>query len=440
MKLNRKILITPLLALTLALSGCDSDDDDDGSVEGDASTVDADGGTTEGDDTGATEGDDTGATEGDDTGTADDNTDVSAALPRAVIASIDSGFTSAVIDLVDVEEPFTVEGSLNPGVSDTIVRTFGDKYFVIRRFMSDSIAAYSINDPTTPLYEVSTNSDTEEASSNPHDLVFLNEEKAYLLRYGSPIVWIVNPSVTDPENFKIGELDLSAYDADGVPEATRGAIVGDRLFIVMQRLENFVPTQPGFVAVFDTETDTEIETRTNDFLPGIELPAFNPSELSVDTESDTLFISALGDFGAFDGSRPSSLTGGLVTVDATDFSASQLIDDDVNRTGRMLNVEIASASVGYLVTSTEPDDNSGPEEVSLEQFNPVTGSIDIRGVAGLSEVDVRDVAIGPAGNLWVAIGDPVMPRVVVINPSDNNSIVTDQIMTTLNPSNIAFTQ
>ena len=438
MKLNRKIFITSLLALTLVLSGCDSDDDDDGAVgAGDNSGVDS--GDTDGDTDSDADGDtdsdtdgDTDSGAGDDTATDGDADTGSSATARAVVASIDAGFTSSVIDLVDVAAPFAVEGELNPGVSDTIVRAFGDRYFVIRRFMSDSIAAYSVDDPSTPLYEVSTNSETEDVSSNPHDLIFLNAEKAYLLRYGSPIMWIVNPSATDPADFRIGEIDLSVYDADGVPEATRGAIVGDRLFIVMQRLQNFAPTQPGAVAVIDTTTDTEIDTGSSNEFPGIELPAFNPSELSVDTSSDTLLISAQGDFGAFDGSRPPALTGGLVALDATDFSVSQLIDDN-DGTGRMINVEVASASVGYLVTSTAFD------VTSLDQFNPVTGNIDALGVAGLSGVDIRDIATGPAGNLWIAVADPVAPRIVIIDPTDN-SVVADEIATTLNPTNIVFTE
>lgn len=413
MKLNRKILTTSLFALTLVLSGCDSDDDN-GSVAG------------EGDDSAVVDADDT----GNDTDS-DGSTDGDATTARAVVASIDPGFTSSVIDLVDVEEPFNVEGSLNPGVSDTIVRTFGDTYFVIRRFQSDSIAAYSINDTSTPLYEVSTNSDTEEASSNPHDLIFLNEEKAYLLRYGSPIMWVVNPSVTDPADFKIGEIDLSAYDADGVPEATRGVIVNDRLFIVMQRLENFLPTQTGFVSVVDTATDTEIDTGTVAGLPGIELPFFNPVELSVDEESDTLLITSQGDRG-FPDFREPSLTGGLVAVDTTDFSVTELINDNEN-TGHLLAVEVLNSSTGYLVTAPEIG------TASLDQFNPVTGNIDALGIAGLSDVDISDIAVGPAGNLWIGVSDPIAPRIVIINPTDN-SVVAGEIATTLNPGSIAFTE
>ena len=501
MKLNRKFIITPLFVAALALAGCSSSSDpldvsdsDTAGMDGGDAGADAggdagadaggdagadaggdagadaggdagadaggdagadaggdagadaggDAGADAGGDAGADAGGDAGADAGGDTGAdaggdagADAGGDAGgdadgASVSRAVVASIDPGFTSAVVDLIGTEDPFEVEGNLNPGVSDTIVRAFGDRYFVIRRFMSDSIAAYSIDDPSTPLFEVSTNSDTEEASSNPHDLVFLNAEKAYLLRYGSPIVWVVNPSVTDPAAFKIGEIDLSAYDADGVPEATRGAIVNGNLYVVMQRLEGFVPTQPGYVAVIDTATDTEIDTGTGNGLPGIELPAFNPGDISVDAATDSLFISAFGDFGAFDGSRPAALTGGLVTVDTTDFSATQLIDDN-DGTGRMNNVEVATVSRGYLVTS------QGFGSTSLDMFNPGTGRIEALGVAGLTGVDIRDIAVGPAGNLWVAIADPESPRVIVINPADN-SVISPDIATTQSPASIAFTQ
>ena len=119
-------------------------------------------------------------------------------------------------------------------------------------------------------------------------------------------------------------------------------------------------------------------------------------------------------------------------MDTTDFSAEQLIDDN-DGTGRILNVEIASASRGYIVTG------EGFVSTSLDQFNPVTGQIEALGIAGLSDVDIRDLAIGPNGNLWVAVADPVSPRVVIINPVDN-SIVSDGIPTTQNPTSLAFTQ
>ena len=110
----------------------------------------------------------------------------------------------------------------------------------------------------------------------------------------------------------------------------------------------------------------------------------------------------------------------------------QLIDDN-DGTGRINNVEVTSASRGYIVT----EESFGT--ASLDQFNPVTGQIEALGIAGLSDVDIRDLAVGPQGNLWIAVADPVSPRVVVINPADN-SVVSDGIPTTQNPTSLAFTE
>ena len=434
---NKRLFIIPLLAATLALGACDSDDDDDGSVDTGSETSgtttggDTTGGDTGGGDTGGTTtgGDTGGTTTGGDTTGGDTDAD---ATNRAVITTVASDFSSSSIGIYNSSSPYDGQSDFNPGVSDTIVRTFEDNYYVIRRFLSDSIARYTIADTSTPIFESSTNDGGDEASSNPHDLIFVDANKAYLLRYGSPTVWIVNPSATDASQFKTGELDLSAYDTDGVPEATRGVVVDGRLFIFMQRLTEFAPTDPGVVAVFDTSNDVEIDTGSNGDLLGIELPAFNPLDISLDAASNSIFVAAVGDFGAFDGSRPPAFSGGIITVDSSDFSTNLLIDD-TDETGRTTAVEIVNANSAYMITET------GFGSSTLVSFDPNTGAITESGVAGFTDLDLRDIATGPAGNLWIAVADTAMPRVVVLNPADN-TIITEDINPALNPTGIAFTQ
>jgi len=456
---NRKqLLLIPLLAATLTLGACSSDDDEVAASETDTAgetTGETGGGTTSGEtggetggntgsetggdtgsetggDTGSETGSDTGSETGGDTGseTGGDVSDNTTA--RAVITTVASDFSSSAIGVYEQSSPYTGQSDLNPGVSDTIVRAFEDDYYVIRRFMSDSIAKYNINDTATPVFESSTNDGGNDASSNPHDLVFVDANKAYLLRYGSPIVWIVNPSAADASQFKTGELDLSAYDTDGVPEATRGVVVDGKLFIFMQRLAAFAPTEMGYVAVFDTSSDLEIDTGSNGDLKGIELPAFNPSDISLDAATNSIFVAAVGDYGAFDGSRPPAFSGGIITVDSNDYSTSLLIDD-TEETGRITAVEIIDASTAYMITET------GFGSSTLVSFNPNTGAIITTGVAGLAGVDLRDITTGPAGNLWIAVADTAIPRVVILNPADD-SVVSEDIKPALNPTGIAFTQ
>jgi hypothetical protein len=421
---RKRLLTIPLLLATLVLSACDSDDDDD------AMAADTSGETT-GADTGGT---DTGGTDtgGTDTGGTDTGGTDTGGTSRAVVTTVASDFSSSAVGIYEPGSPYTGQSDFNPGVSDTIVRTFEDDYYVIRRFMSDSIAKYNVTDPLTPVFESSTNDGNDEASSNPHDLVFVDATKAYLLRYGSPVVWIVNPSATEAGQFKTGELDLSAYDADGVPEATRGAVVDGKLFIFMQRLTAFAPTDSGVVAVFDVATDLEINTGTSDTFNGIELPAFNPIDINVDPTTGAIFAAAVGDYGAFDGSRPPAFSGGVITVDTADYSTNQLIDD-TEETGRITAVEVIDSNTAYMITET------GFGSSTLVSFDPNTGAITTTGVAGLTDVDLRDITTGPNGNLWISVADITTPRVIILNPADD-SIVSEDIQPSLNPTGVAFTQ
>ena len=430
-----RVLLVPLLVSSLVLAGCDSDDDDD--------TATGDGVTTDGGDNTNPEPDGTDGTDGTDGADGSDTgADGDGSSSQVIITTVASDFSSSAIEIHNTTEPREGVTGLNPGISDTIVRAFEDNYYVIRRFLSDSISAHSIDDPSSIIFESSTNDDGEERSSNPSDLVFVNSEKAYLLRYGSPVSWIVNPSATTAGEFKTGEIDLGVYDTvDGIPEAIAGVVVDDRLFVFMQRqervpqdggFESFIPNQPGYVAVFDTENDTEIDTGSEGDLLGIALPAINPLDISLDPATNSIFVAAAGDFGAFDGSRPSALTGGIVAVDTSEFSAEQLIDD-TEETGRITAVEVIDANTAYMITET------AFQSSTLVKFNPGTGVIETTGVGGYTDADIRDIAMGPAGNLWVAIGSTESPQVVVLNPADD-SVVGTEISTSLIPTGLSFVQ
>ena len=209
-------------------------------------------------------------------------------------------------------------------------------------------------------------------------------------------------------------------------------MVDGKLFIFMQRLTAFAPTDSGVVAVFDVATDLEINTGTSDTFNGIELPAFNPIDINVDPTTGAIFAAAVGDYGAFDGSRPPAFSGGVITVDTADYSTNQLIDD-TEETGRITAVEVIDSNTAYMITET------GFGSSTLVSFDPNTGAITTTGVAGLTDVDLRDITTGPNGNLWISVADITTPRVIILNPADD-SIVSEDIQPSLNPTGVAFTQ
>ncbi len=394
---RRHAAAAAMLSAVLVISGCGSDSDSDSSTDGFAGCE--------------------------------------AGAACAIVASVPATGDSAQVKLLDSAAPYmSVDGAVST-TSDYIVRTNGDNYYVLARFQTDSITGYSISDPQTALFQFSVNDaeETDVLSANPYDLVFASDQKAYLIRYGSPKIWIVDPSATTLEDFRIGTLDLSGYDSVGAPQASGAAIVDGKLFVMMQRLggdDGFRAIENGYVAVFDTSTDQEIDTGTGGSLMGIELPIINPNDMSVDPVTGDLFIAGVGAYAAFDGSRPAELTGGVAMVNTADYSTQLLVDDDA--VGAQVSAaEVISADAGYLISYAAYQSNT------LVRFNPNTGAIEETGVAGLSDVDLRDVARGPDGTLWVGVGDTTNPRIVIIDPADN-SVVSDSVNIGSNPNNIVF--
>ncbi|HHJ34581.1 MAG TPA: hypothetical protein ENJ87_02335, partial [Gammaproteobacteria bacterium] len=152
---------------------------------------------------------------------------------NAIIATVAADFSSGAHSVIskDGNGDRISLNELLPTASDITVAAFRKNFYRIERaFAGNNITKFSSSDPQTPVWQFSTNDAGSAILSNPHDMVFVSETKAYVLRYGTSTAWIVNPSAQTEAEFKTGELDLSAYaDADGVPEMDSGVVVDGRL-------------------------------------------------------------------------------------------------------------------------------------------------------------------------------------------------------------------
>ncbi len=391
MSLLRKTLITTLLSSSLVITGCGSDDSADDSVL----SIE----------------------------------DIAASQePLAIVSTRSTGFDAGDISIFSTTAPFRSALQLASSGSDIRVRTFGDNFYVLAGFGTSTFTRYNLAQANTATLQLSVNGSDQDA--NPHDLIFVNDQKAYLLRYGAGDIWVVNPSATDESDFLLSTIDLSAYDADGIPNMHRGVIVDNKLFVLLQRLNDitFEVNQSAYVAVIDTDTDTEINTGTGN-LPGIELSVRNPVELSVDPATSDIFVAAVGRFG-FEGFSDPEYTGGVATVNTSDFTTQQLVDDSAE-IGQFVDIEVIDANKAYAINYLSASENR------LIEVNPNTGDLSEGAVAGLDGVDLESLSIGPNGNLWVGIVDPVNPRIAVINPVDNT--LSAEIPMIFNTQNIVFT-
>lgn len=177
--------------------------------------------------------------------------------------------TFATIDL-DTREAVINRGSI---YSDAVARWFNNLVFVINRFGQDNI---QILDPSAGYGTIAQYSTGN--GSNPHDIAFVSEEKAYISLYEEPRILIVNPLTGK----QLGEIDLTNFaDGDGIPEVDSLHLYGNNLYASVQRLDRnnfFVPSGASFVVVIDIATDNitdQIPVEVNPFTNFVELPDGN---------------------------------------------------------------------------------------------------------------------------------------------------------------------
>ena len=353
---------------------------------------------------------------------------------NVAIATRAADYTSGRMDLHDV-----ATGNLSlsyPATgSDIRAASDGSNIYQIARFQMDNITKFETGSATV-AYQYSVNG--TDAAANPYQLIFASENKAYLLRYGSDKIWIINPNADSEAGFKLGELDISAYDTDA-PNANSAVIIGSKLFVLMERLEGFNVTKQGYVAVFDTTTETEIDTGqgTADGLMGIALGVQNPESLQYNRSNGLLYLTGRGNIFKADATAAGGdrFTGGLVTIDPTSYVPTLLLDDGTedNNQGFFKSAIAFNADTGYVLSYTGGFSGTN----TLRRFNATTGTLADGAIAGLEAADITVIAEAPGNQLWVAV-NAATPVVNRIDISTDMSVGT--FNTELVPLNFAFVE
>ncbi|ACL04628.1 hypothetical protein Dalk_2938 [Desulfatibacillum aliphaticivorans] len=322
--------------------------------------------------------------------------------------------------------------------SDWIIRSYGQYFYLIGRYYTDSLTKFTIDAPEDPIYQVSVLPEGL-ASGNPHDMIFLNAGKAYMPMYETDKCWIVNPQ----DGTKTGEIDLSAYDdGDGIPEMHAGVIVDGKLFLLLQQLDrdnSWAPYSASYVAVIDTATGQEIDTNGDPLTPnGIVLNGANPQVIQYLPENNTIYIAATGKYPGSSIDSPMLYAGGIFTLDPDAYTVTKLIDDGPDGPdgshpyGAFSGLAVVSPEKGYFVGYKGWGDNV------FQAFNPTTGAVGdvVTGLEGKSLAgNETGAAMDENGLVWLS-SSGTDHTVFIIDPADDS--VEDQVDTNLNPGSIAF--
>ena len=354
----------------------------------------------------------------------------------AVVATVAADYGSGAHSTISVDPvggPRTAQNNLLPTISDITVAAYETYFYRMERFNKNNVTKFDINDPADVIWQWSTEGD--EANSNPHDLVFVNAEKAYLLRYGSNMAWIVNPSATVEDDFKIGELDLSAYSFEGNPPGMHSGVIADgKLYITLQRFDATWTPQTAYVAVFDVSTDTPIDTGkgSGDML-GIPLPIKNPGAIQYLAENSTVYVQGSGHF--FGALEYSSGVAAIDIEDPATYDVSMILDDGDDSDhpyGFIVGMAILSPTKGYFVGYAGWGDNTlytfdpsnpSPVGTEIEEFEHIQ-------IAGMES----GVYFDENNMLWVC--NQTDASVDILNTTDDT--INESVSTDLNPSKVVF--
>jgi len=205
--------------------------------------------------------------------------------------------TSGSSTKIEIDSPWGATSDLEPVGSDPVVRQYRNKIYVVNRLYADNI---QVLDPALgydTILEFSVG-----AGSNPQDIVFVNEERAYVSRYESNWLYEVNPST----GAILDSIDLSVFsDADGLPEMSQMIVSGDTLFVQIQRIDRslWLPAPPSCLAVIDIRSNTVIDVDAGTpGVQGIELTGLNPNgPMHCDRAEGRIYVAETGEYLASDG-------------------------------------------------------------------------------------------------------------------------------------------
>ncbi len=304
--------------------------------------------------------------------------------------------------------------------SDAGVRTYRDKVYVINRLGQDNVIVLDRSDLKTPLTQYSTGN-----GSNPHDMAFVSEEKAYISRYEQTQLLIVNPVTGD----LLGEIDLAVFaDADGLPEVSQLALYDNYLFAACQRLDRdngFVPTDVSVIAVVDVMTNQVVDIDANTAgVQGIVMAGKNPA--GAVQRGNKWFLSTVNTF--------DDLTdGGIEVIDLASLRSDGVVLGEMALGGNLSSLAMVSDDEGYVVVLDASFVNVvkrfglGMQSVSSPLDGLSGGFVPSLGVFG--------------GRLYVLDGgsfvDPTSTGVKVYDVK-TDQLVAGPISTGLLPASIAF--
>jgi hypothetical protein len=326
-----------------------------------------------------------------------------------------SDFSTGGVSVIDLTTR-QVAANVATVHSDATLRMHDGLIYVINRFGQDNIQIIDPRKNYATLRQFSTGN-----GSNPQDIVFATSLKAYVSRYGSAELEVVDPR----SGLQLRTVSLAAFaDGDGLPEMSRMALVGPYLFVACQRLTNFVASNPSLVVVIDARTDAIVDV--DPVTPGVQaipLVGRNPvTELVYDATTHSLLVGCAGAYGVLDG--------GIERIDAVTLQNLGVVISETTLGGDIGDIAWNGPGHSYAIVS-DPSFNA-----SVVAWSATTGAL-LGPVYAPGGFSLPDCEVNARGELYVCDNRFAAPGVRVFR-AGADTLLAGPLNTGLPPSQIAF--
>ncbi len=327
-----------------------------------------------------------------------------------------TGSTSAML----LDAPWTTTNDLYTIHGDAVARRSGNTIFVINRYLADNVLVLDAGAGYAVIDQYSTG-----LNSNPYDLEVVRPGRAYLTRFEETQLWVVEPL----HGTLLATVDLSSFaDADGIPEMSQVAAVGDFAFVSLQRLDRFQSSLPpaggSCLVVIDTRTDEVVDANpSTGGIDSILLPAENPTgDLWYERKLNRLLVVESGEFLVQDG--------GLAAVNPFTRQSEGFITTEAQLGGDLQAARLASSAVGWAIVS------DASFRTLLVRFDVSSGA-PIDTVLTSSGFDLSDLEISQQGRVYVADRNSQNPGIRVYD-ANTTALVAGPIGTGLPPFDLVL--
>jgi hypothetical protein len=330
---------------------------------------------------------------------------------------------SGRFSIADVVPPWSVDANLGSIHSDAVARHHGGLIYVVNRLYADNIQVLDPEQNFATVIQFSVG-----PGSNPQDIAVVSPDHAYVSRYETAWLYEVDPTV----GAILDSIDLSGFaDADGIPDMAQMALVGDLLFVAIQRLDRdnyWLPVSPSYLAVIDTNTNALVDADpVAPGIQGIELTGLNPtSEIHVDEEAGIIYVGESGQWDVSDG--------GVDAVDAVGLTALGFVTTEDQLGGDLGDFTLPVNGRAHAVVSVS---TPGWESYCVS-FDWTDGDL-INEVWRPGGFSVEDIEVHPGtGQLFLCDRTYTDPGVRVFSAADGTQLTTGPLDVGLPPFDLVI--